>query len=85
MQEIESTEGVKRERTVGNRVWIGLLAFSLAVMLAIDCVLLYLLATGWKPDRTIIGILLPLMLTWSIYRALRRRIAIMGADKFPGF
>ena len=73
---------MKSERTIGNRVWIGLLAFSLLVMCAWDCFLVYG-AVHWGPFHGIPwGLLLCFYLTWTVYRALRRRISISGSDKF---
>jgi hypothetical protein len=72
-----------RKRTVGNRVWIGLLAFCLLVMCALDCCLVYS-AFHWVPllHRVPWGLLLCFYLTGTVYRALRRRISISGSDSF---
>jgi hypothetical protein len=73
---------VEHERTIGNRIWIGLLAFSLLVMCALDCVVIYLIAIRSAPLRGLLWLFFYLYLTWTVYRALRRRIFISGSDSF---
>ena len=75
----------KRERTLGNRLWIGFLWFALAIWIASDAWGIYAIATGQVPLRESWRILFPATFTYTTYLALRRRIAITDADKFPGF
>jgi hypothetical protein len=64
-------------RTIGNRIWVGLLAFSLLVFAALDCVWIYLFAIRWMPRLSFVPVLLLfLYYTWQTYKALRRRISI---------
>ena len=64
-------------RTIGDRVRIGLLAFCLFVLCAVDCFGIYG-ALKWLLPRHIIPWFLPawLYLPYPVYRALRRRLSI---------
>ena len=74
---------MRRRRTVGNRVWIGLLGFCLFVCLVVDCLFLYLLAIRWAPPREMLTLLAVCTgLTWTTFQLLRRRLSISGADRF---
>jgi hypothetical protein len=74
---------VKRKRTTGNRVWIGLLGFCLFVCVSMDCLFLYLLAIRWAPPSEMLTLLAVCSsLTWTTWRLLRRRLSISGADEF---
>ena len=73
---------MRRKRKLGDRIWIGLLGFSLLVMCAWDCVVIYLIAIRSAPLRGLLWLFFYLYLTWTVYRALRRRISISGSDSF---
>ena len=74
---------MRRKQTVGNRVWIGLLAFCLFVCAALDCLFLYLLAIRWLPPPQMLTLLsVCSVLTWTTFRLLRQRLSITGSDSF---
>jgi hypothetical protein len=63
-------------------MWIGLLGFCLLVMVALDCLVIYLVAMRRAPLREVaLGLLWCLWMTWRVYLLLRRRLSISGADK----
>ena len=82
----DAAEAERSKRTAGNKVWIVLLSFCLLVFLALDCFAVYIaVAERFTPWQVLVRVAWLGFLTWTIYRALRRRISITGADKFPGF
>lgn len=74
---------MRRERTTGNMVWIGLLGFCLFVCVVMDGLCLYLLVIQWVPPRQMLKLLLICSgLTATSFQLLRRRLYISGSDKF---
>ena len=74
---------MRRKRTIGNKVWIGLLGFSLLVFVLLDGLLVYATAVGWIPrEQMWKGLVVGSSVTWITWRALQRRLSISGSDEF---
>ena len=74
---------MRRKRTVGNRVWIGVLGFCLLLCVAMDGGVLYAMFVRWMPLRQTLTLLsVCSVLTWTTLQLLRRRLSISGADRF---
>jgi hypothetical protein len=65
-----------RKRTVGDRIWIGLLSLFLFQYVVVDCALIWLLAVRWDstPHHMRSILLFLLLMTWLTYTLLRRRL-----------
>jgi membrane protein YdbS with pleckstrin-like domain len=68
---------MQRKRTIGNRVWIGLLGFCLLVFAVLLGVVIYLMR--FEPWWHLLAPLAWLLImTLRTYEALQRRISISG-------